>query len=84
MFWCVNYLLLKSYECCSVFLKQLSYLSTNILFIFTFGCATPTVILYRSVMTGTLSPAHHTKWADELDDSLEAYLGAATDTKTTD
>ena len=29
---------------------------------------------YRSVMTGKLSPAHHTPWKDALDDSLEAYL----------
>lgn len=28
----------------------------------------------RSVMTGNLSPAHHTKWTDALDDSLAAYL----------
>jgi trimethylamine monooxygenase len=30
---------------------------------------------YRSLMTGTMSPAHHTPWLDALDDSLEAYLG---------
>ncbi len=29
---------------------------------------------YRSLMTGTMSPAHHTPWRDELDDSMEAYL----------
>jgi trimethylamine monooxygenase len=29
---------------------------------------------YRSLMTGTMSPAHHTPWKDELDDSMEAYL----------
>ncbi|MCM2474275.1 NAD(P)/FAD-dependent oxidoreductase [Rhizobium sp. CG5] len=29
---------------------------------------------YRSLMTGTLSPTHHTPWLEELDDSLEAYL----------
>lgn len=29
---------------------------------------------YRSVMTGTMSPKHHTPWIDALDDSLEAYL----------
>ncbi|MDF2095947.1 NAD(P)-binding domain-containing protein [Aquibaculum arenosum] len=29
---------------------------------------------YRSVMTGKVSPAHHTPWKDALDDSLEAYL----------
>jgi len=30
---------------------------------------------YRSVMTGTMAPPHHTPWKDALDDSLEAYLG---------
>jgi len=29
---------------------------------------------YRSLMTGTMSPSHHTPWKDELDDSMEAYL----------
>ena len=29
---------------------------------------------YRSVMTGTMAPAHHTPWVEEMDDSLEAYL----------
>ena len=29
---------------------------------------------YKSVMTGTMAPAHHTPWKDALDDSLEAYL----------
>ena len=29
---------------------------------------------YRSVMTGAMSPTHHTPWVDELDDGLEAYL----------
>lgn len=29
---------------------------------------------YRSVMTGTMAPAHHTPWKDALDDSLESYL----------
>nr|WP_084824814.1 NAD(P)/FAD-dependent oxidoreductase [Lampropedia cohaerens] len=29
---------------------------------------------YRSVMTGKMSPLHHTPWKDALDDSLEAYL----------
>jgi trimethylamine monooxygenase len=29
---------------------------------------------YRSLMTGTMSPKHHTPWKDELDDSSEAYL----------
>jgi trimethylamine monooxygenase len=30
---------------------------------------------YRSLMTGTMSPAHHTPWLEALDDSMEAYLG---------
>jgi trimethylamine monooxygenase len=30
---------------------------------------------YRSLMTGTMSPKHHTPWKEELDDSMEAYLG---------
>ncbi|MFC5122567.1 hypothetical protein ACFPRL_03645 [Pseudoclavibacter helvolus] len=29
---------------------------------------------YRSVMTGTIASTHHTKWIDELDDSLARYL----------
>ncbi|MCB5162828.1 NAD(P)-binding domain-containing protein [Marinomonas algarum] len=29
---------------------------------------------YRSLMTGTMSPPHHTPWIDALDDSLESYL----------
>jgi len=29
---------------------------------------------YRSLMTGTMAPKHHTPWIDALDDSLEAYL----------
>ena len=29
---------------------------------------------YRSLMTGTMSPVHHTPWKDALDDSKEAYL----------
>ncbi len=35
---------------------------------------------YRSLMTGTMSPTHHTPWIDALDDSLEAYLSEAPDT----
>lgn len=31
---------------------------------------------YRSVLTGTLAPAHHTPWMKALDDSLEAFLHA--------
>ena len=30
---------------------------------------------YRSLMTGTMSPTHHTPWLEALDDSMEAYLG---------
>lgn len=29
---------------------------------------------YRSVITGTMAPKHHTPWKDALDDSLETYL----------
>jgi trimethylamine monooxygenase len=29
---------------------------------------------YRSLMTGNMSPKHHTPWAEEMDDSMEAYL----------
>lgn len=29
---------------------------------------------YKSVMTGTMAPSHHTKWVEALDDSLETYL----------
>jgi len=29
---------------------------------------------YKSVITGTMAPIHHTKWVDEMDDSLECYL----------
>ncbi len=29
---------------------------------------------YRSLMTGTMAPAHHTPWKDALDDSMESYL----------
>lgn len=29
---------------------------------------------YKSVMTGTVAPAHHTPWKDALDDSMESYL----------
>jgi trimethylamine monooxygenase len=29
---------------------------------------------YRSLMTGTMSPKHHTKWMEAMDDSLESYL----------
>ncbi|MFT5110792.1 MAG: trimethylamine monooxygenase [Parasphingorhabdus sp.] len=30
---------------------------------------------YRSLMTGTMSPTHHTPWVDAMDDSMETYLG---------
>jgi trimethylamine monooxygenase len=30
---------------------------------------------YRSLMTGTMSPTHHTPWVDAMDDSMESYLG---------
>ena len=29
---------------------------------------------YKSVITGTMAPKHHTPWRDALDDSLEVYL----------
>ncbi|NRP75335.1 putative monooxygenase [Ensifer psoraleae] len=29
---------------------------------------------YRSLMTGNLSPKHHTPWVEALDDSMEEYL----------
>ena len=29
---------------------------------------------YRSIVTGTMSPVHHTPWVEALDDSLETYL----------
>ncbi|WP_330646902.1 NAD(P)/FAD-dependent oxidoreductase (plasmid) [Thioclava litoralis] len=29
---------------------------------------------YRSVITGTMAPVHHTPWKDALDDSMQAYL----------
>src|SRR5699024_4893113 len=32
---------------------------------------------YTSVMTGTKAAEHHTKWLDELDDSMERYLATA-------
>src|SRR5690606_15494914 len=30
---------------------------------------------YRSAITGTLAPPHHTPWMEAMDDSLEAFLG---------
>ncbi len=29
---------------------------------------------YKSLMTGTQAPAHHTPWKDAMDDSMESYL----------
>src|SRR5690606_33155909 len=29
---------------------------------------------YRSTITGTLAPLHHTRWMEAMDDSLEAFL----------
>ena len=29
---------------------------------------------YRSLMTGTMAPKHHTPWMEAMDDSLESYL----------
>lgn len=29
---------------------------------------------YKSVITGTMAPVHHTPWKDELDDSMKTYL----------
>jgi trimethylamine monooxygenase len=29
---------------------------------------------YKSVITGTMAPVHHTHWKDALDDSFEVYL----------
>jgi len=30
---------------------------------------------YRSTITGTMSPPHHTTWMEAMDDSLEAFMG---------
>ena len=30
---------------------------------------------YKSLMTGTQAPKHHTPWIDAMDDSMESYLG---------
>jgi trimethylamine monooxygenase len=29
---------------------------------------------YKSALTGTMAPEHHTVWKDALDDSMESYL----------
>ena len=36
---------------------------------------------YRSTLTGTLAPAHHTPWMDAMDDSLEAFLNEQPETE---
>jgi trimethylamine monooxygenase len=30
---------------------------------------------YKSLMTGTQAPLHHTEWKEAMDDSMESYLG---------
>jgi trimethylamine monooxygenase len=30
---------------------------------------------YRSIMTGKMSPVHHTPWLTAMDDSMASYLG---------
>jgi trimethylamine monooxygenase len=35
---------------------------------------------FKSLMTGTMSPPHHTPWIDALDDSLEAYMSDESET----
>ncbi len=32
---------------------------------------------YKSLMTGTMSPVHHTPWLEAMDDSMETYLGSS-------
>ena len=32
---------------------------------------------YRSILTGTMSPRHHTRWMEALDDSLGAFLATS-------
>ena len=29
---------------------------------------------YKSALTGTMAPPHHTPWKNAMDDSLESYL----------
>ncbi len=31
---------------------------------------------YKSLMTGNMQPKHHTPWLEEMDDSMETYLGS--------
>ena len=33
---------------------------------------------FKSVVTGCISPPHHTKWIDELDDSMDSFLKSKT------
>ena len=35
---------------------------------------------YKSIMTGKLSPKHHTPWLKAMDDSLESYLNESRET----
>lgn len=32
---------------------------------------------FRSVVTGTMSPAHHTSWFKNMDDSKQGFLSSA-------
>ena len=36
---------------------------------------------YRSLMTGTMAPVHHTPWLEAMDDSMESYLDADSETE---
>ncbi|MFO8140706.1 MAG: NAD(P)/FAD-dependent oxidoreductase [Marinobacter sp.] len=36
---------------------------------------------YRSTLTGTLAPTHHTPWMQAMDDSLETFLSEAPETE---
>ena len=29
---------------------------------------------YKSLMTGTMAPVHHSKWVEAMDDSMQEYL----------
>jgi trimethylamine monooxygenase len=29
---------------------------------------------YKSVITGSMAPIHHTRWKDAMEDSIESYL----------
>lgn len=39
---------------------------------------------YRSLMTGTQAPRHHTQWMEAMDDSLESYLDVSEQDETTE